>query len=159
MTEPHDHHHEIRVPRGALIGVGVLIGLTLAAVAAVRVSGVDPTAQVPAPVAPVASRALKFADGPDGEVIVTDADQPNGEPVAVLVSGADGFVRGVLRSFARARRSAGIGPEEPFLLSEQANGRLVLEDLATGQRVELRAFGVTNVEAFRKLLADEGHDS
>jgi putative photosynthetic complex assembly protein len=159
MTEPHDHHHEIRVPRGALIGVGVLIGLTLAAVAAVRVSGVDPTAQVPAPVAPVASRALRFADGSAGEVIVTDAERPDAEPVAVLVSGTDGFVRGVLRSFARTRRAAGIGPEEPFVLSEQANGRLVLEDPATGQRIELRAFGVTNVESFRKLLAGAESDS
>lgn len=152
MGAAHDHHG-IQVPRGALIGAAVLIGLTVAAVAAVRLTGVEPSAMVPPAESPVASRALIFEDRPNGDVAVLEPTA-DGAPrtVEILQPGADGFIRGVLRSMARSRRAAGIGREHPFVLSLQADGRLLLEDPETGQRIDLKAFGPTNVESFRRLL-------
>jgi len=160
MDHQSRHHDQIRVPRGALIGAGILIGLTMAAVAIVRFAGIDPTAQVPPPTALIVDRTLRFEDRPNGSVVVLELDADGSERVVkVLESGSDGFIRGVLRSLARARRTAGIGREQPFLLSMQADGRLVLEDPATRQRIDLRAFGPTNVESFRELLFVEGNES
>jgi len=151
------HHHQVRVPRGALAAAGVLIALTLATVAAFRISGVDPIAQVPEPEADVDARELRFEDRPDGAVAVYETGGAAGAErlVHVVEPGAGGFIRGVLRSLARARRASGISPEHPFQLIEQADGRLLLEDPATGQRIYLQAFGPTNVESFRTLMARE----
>jgi putative photosynthetic complex assembly protein len=150
-----EHDHGVQVPRGALIGAAILIGVTLSAVAVVRLTGVEPTAQVPVPQSVVASRALRFEDRPNGDVVVFEAvGDGSDRRIGVLESGADGFVRGVLRSLVRARRAAGVGAEQPFLLSMQADGQMFLEDPATGQRIYLQAFGPSNVESFRQLLID-----
>lgn len=155
MNDGHDH--QVRVPRAALIAAAVLIGITIAAVATVRLTGMEPAAQVPAPESAAATRALRFEDRPNGDVVVYESGGDGEDrPVRVLEPGDDGFIRGVLRSLARERRGSGIGPEEPFLLSMQADGQLFLEDPATGQRIYLNAFGPTNVAAFRKLLTAEG---
>jgi len=154
MSEPHSH--QVRVPRGALIAAGVLIGLTIGAVAVFRIGDLEPVATVPAPDATVDSRTLRFEDRADGSVAVYEISE--GQPdriVHVLETGDGGFIRGVLRSLARARRAGGIGREQPFHLSLQADGRLLLEDPATRQRIYLQAFGPTNVESFRTLLASE----
>jgi putative photosynthetic complex assembly protein len=154
MSEAHDH--EVRVPRAALIGAAVLIGLTLSAVAFVRLTGMEPAAQVPEPESTVASRALRFEDRPNGDVVVFEAGRDGAERrIRTLEPGGAGFIRGVLRSLARERRGRGIGPEQPFLLSMQADGQLFLEDPATDQRIYLQAFGPTNVEAFRSLLVED----
>jgi len=152
------HSHQVRVPRGALIAAGLLIVLTMGAVAVFRIADIDPVAMVPEPEpgATVESRTLRFEDRADGAVAVYELNE--GAPdrmVHVLETGDGGFIRGVLRSLARARRAGGIGREQPFHLSLQADGRLLLEDPATRQRIYLQAFGPTNVESFRRLLASE----
>jgi len=149
------HSHQIHIPRGVLIGAATLIALTITTVAAFRITGIDPVAQVPKPDAtPIESRVLRFEDGPDGTVIVHEVREGVPDQVVHIVETGDGgFIRGVLRSLARARRAGGIGPEHPFRLSMQADGRLFLEDPATGQRIYIQAFGPTNVESFKQLLA------
>jgi putative photosynthetic complex assembly protein len=67
-------------------------------------------------------------------------------------SGEGGFIRGVLRSLARARNAQGIGSDHPFVLKQQATGTLLLEDPETGQRIDLQAFGPTNIGSFRTIL-------
>ena len=59
----------------------------------------------------------------------------------------------MLRS-AASRESAGasVSAPKPFRLSTWADGGLILEDLATGRTLDLRAFGPTQVEAFARLL-------
>ncbi|MFY7781768.1 MAG: photosynthetic complex assembly protein PuhC, partial [Tagaea sp.] len=47
-------------------------------------------------------------------------------------------------------------PETPFRLSMWRDGSLVLDDPATGRRVDLRAFGATNRDAFARLLPRSG---
>lgn len=155
MTEP-QHNHQVRVPKGALIAAGLLILFTMAAVAAFRVAGLDPTAQIPAPDQPVLTRTLRFEDSPEGTVVVREVREDAPDRVLhVVQSGEGGFIRGVLRSMARSRRASGIGGEHPFLLMVQANGTLLLEDPQTGQRIDLQAFGPTNIESFRALLSDD----
>ena len=100
----------------------------------------------------VASRQLHFVDIPDGVVSVVDAD--NGDELLRLHTGEDGFMRSVMRGFARERRAKGMGPEVPFELVLWEDGLVSLIDPATERRVELSAFGIDNVEAFTRLLSD-----
>lgn len=145
-------------PRAALFGAAVLIGLTLATVGAARVqTWVDPappSTLADAHGASVVERVLAFGEHPDGGVLAEDV--ASGAQLRVA-SGKDGFVRGVLRSFARERRAYGLGAEAgAFRLSRHADGTLWLVDEATGRQVELSAFGRDNRAAFEVLLSGEG---
>jgi putative photosynthetic complex assembly protein len=102
----------------------------------------------------VASRDLRFLDRDDGGVAVYSA--PDGRLVHVLPHGTNGFARGVLRGLARDRRRSDIGSEQAFRLVRFADGRLSLDDPATGRRIDLDAFGPTNVAVFARLLTQEG---
>jgi putative photosynthetic complex assembly protein len=145
-------------PRGALIAVSLLLGLSIVGTAAFRLAHLN------APTAPSAPRAqlwhsedLRFIDGHDGSVIVRDSQ--SGRPVAILAPGKGAFVRGVLRGLAHDREVRGIGSSPPFRLSEWEGGRLDLEDTATGRRIDLEAFGTSNREAFLELLRPQGSRS
>jgi len=86
-------------------------------------------------------------------VVITDAR--DGSPVDVLI-GENGFIRGTLRGLARTRRSEGIGSEDSFHLASWSDGRLTLDDPATGRHLELQAFGSLNTEVFGRLLTAHG---
>lgn len=139
-------------PRGALIGAAALIGFAFISAGAARV-GIVGTSSAPAAEA-VATRELRFADRADGAVVVHEAW--SGRVIEVLAPGSNGFIRGTLRGLARERRQHEVGSEPPFRLTQWADGRLSLEDTGTGRRVDLEAFGPTNVQAFGRLLAAEG---
>jgi putative photosynthetic complex assembly protein len=139
-----------RFPRGALYGAGALVGLSLLATGFARVSGIGTTSAPDANVAQ--SRELRFEDRSDGGVAVYEVE--TGRLVNVLAPGTNGFVRGVMRGFARWRRREDVGSEPPFLLTLWSDGRLSIEDVATHERVELVAFGQTNFAAFAHLLND-----
>ncbi len=138
-------HRDI-LPRGVLIAIGVLVLVTLAGTAGVRLAGVDirePDART------VASRDLRFEDGADGSIVITDG--ATGQPAATL-SGEQGFLRGTLRALARERRRAGADAGPPFRLLARADGRLTLLDPVTQQRIDLESFGPTNAAVFARLL-------
>jgi len=141
------------VPPGVLKAIGVLLLLTVAAVAAVRLSGM----QVRAPDAPATqTRALRFEDRPDGSIAVIDATT---RAQVTRIAGEGGFVRGALRALARERKLRGLDGSQPFLLIGRADGRLTLEDPATGQRIDLESFGPQHAGSFARLLgtpADPG---
>jgi len=146
-------HDDIRVPRGALIGAGLLIFLTVIGVGVFRVTGQEPTAQVPPSDQVLSVRELKFEDGDDGSVLVYETGPDGADQIIHSVqSGEGGFIRGVLRSLARARNASGISRDHPFVLELHASGTLVLEDPQTGQRIDLQAFGPSNIAAFRAML-------
>jgi putative photosynthetic complex assembly protein len=142
--------HAEHFPRGALYGAGALVGLALIATAFARVSGIG-TTHVPAAVA-VESRDLRFEDRRDGGVAVLDL--ASGREVQTISPGTNGFLRGVLRGLARDRKLQHIGTEPPFRLTRWDDGRLTIEDVATGRRIELAPFGPTNTAAFSRLLRD-----
>ncbi|MBC7770030.1 MAG: hypothetical protein H7124_14705 [Phycisphaerales bacterium] len=141
-------------PRWTLFAAATLIVFSLVAAASGRYLNLnaEPSAEQ-ADIAPISVRDLTFADAPDGSVQVLDA---TGEQIVlVLEPGTNGFIRGVLRGMARARRARGIDQAPPFRLAEWPDGRLSLEDTATGQRIELNSFGADNRAAFARLLVSE----
>jgi putative photosynthetic complex assembly protein len=137
--------HEV-LPRGVLVAIGILVLVSLACTALVRLSGIsirEPDA------ATVAQRDLRFDDAADGSIVITDA--VTGEPAA-RISGEQGFLRGTLRALARERRRAGSGAGPAFQLLARADGRLTLVDPVTQQRIDLESFGPTNAAVFARLL-------
>jgi putative photosynthetic complex assembly protein len=142
--------HNRRFPRSALIGAAALILFSLAAAGFARLSGIGTTGVPDAQV--VASRVLLFEDRDDGAVIVREAEDKR--LITVLAPGTNGFVRGVMRGFARERRREDVRTEAPFLLARWSDGRFSIEDAATHERIELVAFGPTNEAAFAHLLYD-----
>ena len=152
----HGHaHHDPTVPRGALIGVAVLLAATMALTGAVSLGLLPQSAN------PVASRAatgsapatqkmLLFTDRADGAVVVSDA--ASGAAVAVIDYGKGGFVRATLRRLAKARTAAGIGADKPFRLVRWDNGALSLDDPQTGKSAEIYGFGSDHVKAFADML-------
>lgn len=137
-------------PRKPLIAVAALIGFSLVLVTGARLSGLSASQAPPSPVSEQVD--LRFEDRADGAVTVFRAE--DAELVAVLAPGSNGFVRGVLRGMARERRSRDASEAIPFRLARLADGRLTLQDLATGRVIELKAFGPDNEAAFAALLAD-----
>lgn len=135
-------------PRGALLAVAALLGFTVVAVGIVRLStlGQEPPALEQAET----SRSLRFVDQGDGIVFVYD--HQTDARIAILEPGTENFIRGVLRALARERRIQDESSNAPFRLNRHSDGRLTLDDPSTGRRVELRAFGQTNVAAFAQLL-------
>lgn len=134
--------------KGPVLGMGLailaLVGLTIAPLPSVR----GPEGSVP----PRSERSFHAADRADGAVVITDA--ATGREVLVVAPGEDGFIRGTLRGLARDRRMRDLGPEAPFRLVAWSDGRLTLDDPATGRRLDLLAFGQTQAEAFARLLPD-----
>ena len=137
-------------PRAPLVGLFAVVGLSLVLAATGRMTNIGAT---PVAGTVVAARDLHFTDGADGSVVVTDAR--DGAPVQVL-TGENGFIRGTLRGLARTRKSEGIGPEGAFHLAAWDDGRLTLDDPATGRHIELEAFGSTNTAVFARLLTAHG---
>jgi len=139
------HLRQDTFPRAPLLGAAALVLLTLASASVGRL---HPTSPPPAS-SPVLQRDLRFADRGDGAVLVYQAGKT--APFRV-VTGQSGFLRGILRALVRTRRLDGAGPEAPFRLSAWPDGRLTLDDLATGQRIELEAFGSANEAVYARLL-------
>lgn len=135
-------------PRGALMGGAMMVGLSLALATFVRLSGADISSMPPA--RPMLARSLQFVDDSSGAVLVYDADSH--QQIESLPPGTNGFVRATMRNFARERRSNSVGADIPFRLVASQDGRLVLEDPATGRHIDLEAFGPTNAGVFAGFL-------
>jgi len=126
----------------------MLVALSLALVGAARLTGYEPAK--PPPSAAIETRELRFEDRTDGAVLVYAIEDDR--LIDILQPGTNGFVRGVLRGLVRARRADHIGAEPPFRLTRWADGRLSLDDPATGRHVDLEVFGPTNAGAFAEIL-------
>ncbi|MFM7532126.1 MAG: photosynthetic complex assembly protein PuhC [Rubrivivax sp.] len=133
-------------PRPALVAAAFVVGMTLIAVATLRLRGYDP---VQPPAAVSVERRLVFSDTAEGAVQVSDAR--SGEVLARM-AGEQGFLRGVLRGLARERRALGVPADRPYVLSLHADSRLLITDPATGQRIDLASFGPDNAAVFLRWL-------
>ncbi len=148
-------HHDPTVPRGALIGAAILLLFVITLTGAVRF-GLIPRAADPsvtraaAQVMPAQERLLRFADRPDGAVVVSDA--VSGETVTVIAFGKGGFLRATMRRLAKARTAARIGAEPPFKLIRWENGALSLVDPSTGRDAEIYGFGPDHTKSFADML-------
>lgn len=144
--------HRNTIPRGALIGAAALVAFAILAALAGRVTGIGRVVVSPGQVAE--ARELRFEDAPDGAVLVRAAG--DGRIVDRLAPQTNHFVRGTVRGLVRERKRERIGAEPPFRLSRLVDGRLILEDPATKRRVDLDAFGRSNVGAFAAIMAAAG---
>lgn len=133
-------------PRWFPRAIVALLAVLLAGLALLRLGGFEPAVE---PGAVVRERALRFADETDGAVRVID--HASGRPLA-LMRGEQGFLRGVLRGLARERRQHGIGAGLPYVLSLRDDGRLLITDPSTGQRIDLASFGRDNAAVFLRWL-------
>jgi putative photosynthetic complex assembly protein len=141
-------------PRWTLMAAGVLIAVSIVGAGLARQARLNTPPEASAYAPPLASRDLRFIDTEAGAVEVREAD--TGALVHQVEPGEGGFIRGVMRGMARDRRAHGVGEAPPFRLAEWPDGRLSLEDLATGKQIELSAFGADNRRAFHRLLATDG---
>jgi putative photosynthetic complex assembly protein len=146
----------ISFPRAPLYGAAVLVCFALGIATFGRVSGLGAERPVSTP---ISERYLRFEDRADGAVVVYDArvnpTDANAQPIGVE-TGQNGFLRGVLRGFARTRRADSVGASAPFHLTAWADGRLTLEDPSTGRHSDLEAFGPANVPVFSQFLVPPG---
>ncbi len=146
---PNLHAHVISLPRGSLIAAAALVGFSLLAVTAARLLHWRGTVTPPAAV--VTALHLTFTDRADGGIEVRDAD--HGERLIYTVPPeTNGFMRGVLRGLARARRNEHVGQSPAFALTRWSDGRLTIRDPQTGHEVPLEVFGPANSQPFARLL-------
>jgi putative photosynthetic complex assembly protein len=138
----------MRVPKPALYMAGALIAFVLVLAASARIFGFGAFRETATTVQ--MQRDLRFADAPDGGIIVTDAS--TNQQSALLPPGTNGFLRGALRALTRERQLAGIGRDVPFRLVRYTDGRLVMQDPTTKQHITITSFGHTQVESFDALL-------
>jgi putative photosynthetic complex assembly protein len=133
-------------------GVVALVAATVLLAGAARHTGAGATRLAE----PTGGRSLdlRFEDTSGGGILVTDV--AGRMPPQQLVAGQDGFVRVALRSLARERIAEGAGPDRPFRLGRQDDGRLWLRDLATGRLLYLDAYGYANAQSFARLI-DAAH--
>jgi putative photosynthetic complex assembly protein len=137
------------VPRGPLLAIGALLLATVLGAGSARLGGLGKLRVPEAP--PVQVRELRFDDRADGSVAIRDAGSDR--VVATVAPGSGGFLRGTMRGLVRERKRQGLGDDLPFRLAGHADGRLLLEDPATGRLIDIGSFGPTNGAVFAQLLA------
>ncbi|MBX9615638.1 MAG: hypothetical protein K2X25_08585 [Caulobacteraceae bacterium] len=145
------HHEQMpRLPLYAAISL-VLASILMVGGQRIGVLGAPPAAE-PRQATATLSQDLRFFDQPDGgvRVVVSGGDE------RLIPTASGGFVRGVLRSLVRERRSMGLGPEQAFRVTEWSDGAVTIQDLATGRTLNLNAFGPTNRQDFLALIAPAG---
>jgi putative photosynthetic complex assembly protein len=135
------------ISRRAALGIGAGLLAVLAAVAAVRLTGRGPQ---PQDAATASVRVLRFEDTPAGGIRVID--HASGAELD-LMTGEQGFLRGVLRSLMRERRRSELDLRAPLQLIARVDGRLTLVDPSTGRRIDLESFGPSNVAVFERWVA------
>jgi putative photosynthetic complex assembly protein len=138
----------LRIPRPVIAAAAGLALAVIVLAGAARRTGVGKD-EAPVSVA-VATRTLTFIDRESGGVGVIDA--ATRRTVVEVAPGTGGFVRGVLRALVRERRQRGADAGPPFTLTRWRDGRLTLDDSATGRRLELTSFGPDNEAVFDELL-------
>lgn len=145
-SHPLPASHEV-VSRRALMTIGVTLASVLGGVALVQMTGHGPKRREGQA---LSRRLLRFEDMPDGGILVLD--HARGDRLAVM-TGEQGFLRGVLRSLMRERRRSGMDLRAPLELVARADGGLTLADPSTGQRIELESFGPSNLAVFAPWVA------
>lgn len=137
-----------RLPDALLKAIVAMVVISLAFATFARVTGMTP-AGTPDPSPAVAERMLVIEGTLDDGAVVFGED---GSRLAVLGPEQAGFINGVYRSLARERMLGKVEGNPAVRVARHADGRLTLNDPATGWRVELIGFGDTNRDAFAALL-------
>jgi putative photosynthetic complex assembly protein len=135
--------HPRLIPSVAVVMLGgALLTATVARLTGYAAQGTPPElAQLP----------LNFADLADGGVAVRNAT--TGALLETIPARDDGFLRMTMRLLAGARARENITAPAPFVLTEFLGGRMQLADPQTGLKIELEAFGPSNIAEYAGLFA------
>jgi putative photosynthetic complex assembly protein len=125
----------------------VMLGGALLAATVARLTGYAAQSAPPE----LAQLPLSFADLADGGVAVRNGD--TGALIEKIPARDDGFLRMTMRLLAGARARENITGETPFLLTEFTGGRMQLSDPQTGLKIELEAFGPSNIAEYARFFA------
>jgi putative photosynthetic complex assembly protein len=137
-------------PRKVLLGAAAVLVFAIGATIFGQTTGIG---VVRNPVmSPVMIRDIIITELSGDRLAVADA--ATRETIETIAPDKDGFIRGAMRGLNRARMQRNLPLDTPWRLIRWDNGRLTLSDTATGQRVELDAFGKTNAAAFARFLND-----
>lgn len=146
-------HHQQFIPRGVLIGAGLLIAATITLVGVVQYQKRnDPSAESElfANATLVHERFIQFPVNAEGDLSqVVDAN--TGEVIDELIE-SDGFIRTVLMSMSFDRRREGVADDPIYRLVRWDDSRVSLEDPTTGVIINLGAFGYQNKSVFERFL-------
>jgi putative photosynthetic complex assembly protein len=137
-------------PRLQLGAVFAVLGCVLVGVTVARYTGFAAT-QAPAP---IATLPLHFNDMADGSVAVVNAT--TGTTITTIPARGGGFIRSTMRVLATERAHNDIGPATPFVLEQMPGGTFELLDPATGQVLDLVAFGPSNEGEFATIFFASG---
>lgn len=137
----HDHHAD--PPKPLLIGAGLLILGSLLLAYLGRGSQFSEVVMPDTHI--VAAYEVRLLKNDDGTIAVYLND---GTPLEVISIEKAGFVNGVLRGFSRGRTLGKVPADVPFSLIRYTDGRFVLVDTGTGERVALDVFGPSNAAVF-----------
>jgi len=86
----------------------------------------------------------------ESDGVALRATEPDGTLIADRDNGA--FVSVVVQGLQRARKVSRVSGNPPVVLSRLANGRIVLDDPASGWSVELTSFGAGNAAYWNWIL-------
>lgn len=98
---------------------------------------------------PLQAADLLMQDQDDGSIVVTAA--PCGRAVDVVPPASNGFLRVLLAGLVRERTREHV-TAAAFHITRWSDGRLTIDDAATGRLIELEAFGPANAGAFGRVL-------
>jgi putative photosynthetic complex assembly protein len=136
-------------PKPVLIGVSALLAFTVIAAAAARFERLQGPTLIEQAGPAAESVDLRFADEPNGAVEVRNSHD---QLIKTIKPGEDAFIRVVVRGLAHERLRRKIGPQQPFHLAVGRNGKLTLQDPATGRLIDLEGFGKPERQYFADLL-------
>lgn len=141
------------VNKPALLGAAAVLAV-LSIVIGMNFAGTH-TVDLTPPRTATITRTLVFRDAEGGGIAVFD--QGSKEPFTVLPRDKNTFMASAIRLLGERRQlKTKAGPDAPFTLTKWSDGRLSLSDPATGDNLELAAFGPTNAQTFTQLLPAAG---
>ncbi len=141
------------IKKPALLAAAAILAV-LALVIAMNVIGTQ-TVDLTLKRSAVITRPLIFRDAPQGAMAVYD--QGASAPFIVVPREGNTFMASALRLMGQSRElRSKAGPESPFILTLWNDGKLSLSDPATGDTLELAAYGPTNAKTFAQLLPTAG---
>lgn len=101
---------------------------------------------------PLIIRDIIFDERANEEIAVIDGHSR--QAIEVIAPEADGFIRGMLRGMSRDRRVRGAAVDAPYRLIRWNDGRVTLSDTTSGLRIDLKAFGQSNLQAVARFLKE-----
>lgn len=141
----------IRVPRVPLIGAGILVLIVFALAISAQRYGTGAAKEGGGTV--VERRMLAFSAAQDGGMNIDDIERR--VRVAHLLPDKNGFLFGMMRGIEYKRRVARADLSAPFEVTRWSDGRLTLDDRASGMHVTVNSFGPTQVASFEQLFAKD----